>query len=267
MLIPYQKGEIMIATFIHCALIIFIFMNILFVLALQQKDNSVADIGWGIGFILIAFYTFFKSGLFLQRHMLITIMTLTWGTRLATHIYMRNKGKGEDPRYKKWRQMWGNQFIWRSYLQVFMLQGIIMLIIATPIIIVNSSTTVGLTFFDLLGFSIWMIGLFFESVADWQLYLFLQDPTKRGQIMMKGLWRYSRHPNYFGEVMIWWGMFVIALNVPGGWISIISPITISYILLFVSGIPLAEKQMQGLAQFAQYERKTSIFIPWFTKKG
>ncbi len=251
----------------HSALIVFLFMNVLFVLALKQKDNSVADIGWGIGFILVALYTLFKNDLFLERQLLITIMTITWGTRLAIHIYLRNKGKGEDPRYKRWRNMWGKNFVWRSYLQVFILQGIIMLAIATPIIMINTSDVSGSIFFDLLGFVIWMIGLFFESVADWQLYMFLQDPAHRGQILMRGLWRYSRHPNYFGEVMIWWGMFIIASNVPGGWLSIISPLTISYILLFVSGIPLAEKQIQGLTRFAEYERKTSIFIPWFIQKG
>lgn len=251
---------------VHCALLVFLFMNVLFIFALQKKDNSIADIGWGIGFILIALYTLFKNGQFLERQLLITVMTITWGTRLAIHIYMRNKGKGEDPRYKRWRQMWGQQFMVRSYLQVFMLQGAIMLAIATPIIMVNTSNVPGLTFFDLLGFVVWMLGLFFESVADYQLYLFLQDPANRGLILMKELWRYSRHPNYFGEVMIWWGMFFVASNVPGGWMSIISPITISYILLFVSGVPLAEKQLQSLAEFAEYERKTSIFIPWFVKK-
>jgi steroid 5-alpha reductase family enzyme len=148
-----------------------------------------------------------------------------------------------------------------------MLQGFIMLLVATPIIIINSTNgPMLLGFFDLLGFVVWFTGLFFEAVADYQLYLFLQDPTKRGEIMMHGLWRYSRHPNYFGEVLMWWGIFIIACNVPYGWISIISPITISYILLFVSGIPLAEKQLKGLKDFAEYEKRTSIFVPWFVKK-
>lgn len=256
----------MIISFIHCALFVFLYMNLLFVLALYKKDNSIADIGWGIGFVCIALYTFFTFSNFEQRQIIVTSLILLWGTRLATHIYLRNKGKGEDPRYQNWRQQWGNSFFIRSYLQVFMLQGIIMLLIATPIIIINSTHGPILGFFDLLGFTIWFTGLFFEAVADYQLYLFLQDPSKRGEIMMHGLWKYSRHPNYFGEVLMWWGIFIIACNVPYGWISIISPITITYILMFVSGIPLAEKQLKGLRDFAEYEKRTSIFIPWFVKK-
>lgn len=256
----------MIVPLIHCALFVFLYMNLLFILALYKKDNSIADIGWGIGFILIALYTFFNFGNFQQRQVIVTMLILVWGTRLATHIYLRNKNKGEDPRYKSWRNAWGNLFFIRSYLQVFMLQGVAMLLIATPIILINSTPSSRLNFFDLLGFSIWFVGLFFESVADYQLYLFLQDPARRGQIMMHGLWQYSRHPNYFGEVLIWWGLFIIACNVPYGWIAIISPLTISYLLLFVSGIPLAEKQLEGLQEFAHYQKRTSIFIPWFVKK-
>ncbi len=256
----------LISEFLHCIVFVFLYMNLLFICALHKKNNSIADIGWGVGFMLIALYTLFTFSHYVQRQMLVTMLTLVWGTRLATHIYMRNIGKGEDPRYKQWRELWGKSFFIRSYLQVFLLQGAIMLLIATPIIIINSTSGPGLGFFDLLGFVTWFVGLFFESVADYQLYLFLQDPTNRSQIMMHGLWRYSRHPNYFGEVMIWWGMFIIACNVPYGWLAIISPLTITYILLFVSGIPLAEKQLEGLTEFAEYKRRTSIFIPWLVKK-
>lgn len=250
----------------QCCFLIFIYMNILFLLALYKKDNSIADTGWGIGFIGITLYTFFIYSSYTQRQILATILILTWGMRLATHIYMRNKGKGEDPRYQQWRHYWGNRFIIMSYLQVFMAQGLGMLMIATPVIVINSSRESNLGFFDLLGFVIWFIGFFFETVADYQLYAFLQDPENRGRIMKKGLWQNSRHPNYFGEILIWWGMFVIACNVSYGWVTIISPLTISYLLLFVSGIPLAEKQLAGLKEFAEYEKKTSIFIPWFTHK-
>lgn len=143
-----------------------------------------------------------------------------------------------------------------------------MLCIALPIILINSTNRqfTDLTLLDLVGFSSWCTGLLFEAVADYQLYLFLQDPAHRGKIMMQGLWRYSRHPNYFGEVLMWWGIFIIACNISYGWTTIISPATISYILLFVSGIPLAEKQLEGLQAFAQYKKQTNIFIPWFIKK-
>jgi len=256
----------MLNAFLICACIIFCYMSALFFVSIYKKDNSIADIGWGIGFILIALFTLFYNGLFLERHLLITLLVVMWGTRLSLHIWQRNRGKGEDPRYVRWREHWGSSFLIRSFLQVFMLQGAIMLLIATPIILVNMSAIPGLGFLDLLGFTIWFVGFFFESVADYQLYIFLQDPAHRGRIMMRGLWRYSRHPNYFGEVLIWWGIYCIALQVPYGILAIISPITITYILLFVSGIPLAEKQMSGLAEFAAYKKRTSIFIPWFSKE-
>ena len=242
-------------------------MTALFVVSIIKKDNSIADIAWGLGFILIALYTLFRTHLFLERHLLITFMALIWGLRLSTHIFMRNKGKGEDPRYAKWRQEWGTYFFVRSYFQVFILQGFLMLIIATPIIWIHMSKTPSLKFTDFIGLFIWLIGLLCESVADYQLAAFLKNPTNKGKIMMQGIWQYSRHPNYFGEVLIWWGIFIIALNTPGGLLTIISPLTITCLLLFVSGIPMAEKQIEYLPEFHTYKKRTSIFFPWFTKKG
>jgi steroid 5-alpha reductase family enzyme len=256
----------MITSFIHSAVLIFMYMSFLFAIATYKKNNSIADIGWGIGFILVTLYTLLTFSTFIQRQLLVSMLIIVWGTRLAMHIYLRNKGSTEDARYKQWQAKWTKNFLVHSYVQVFLMQGVAMLCIALPIILINSVNLQNreLTFFDLLGFSVWFTGLLFEAVADYQLYIFLQDPINRGQIMMHGLWRYSRHPNYFGELLIWWGIFIIACNVPYGWTTIISPLTISYILLFVSGIPLAEKQLEGLKAFAEYEKNTSIFIPWFT---
>ena len=252
--------------FAQCALIIFIYMTGLFIIAQIKRDNSIVDIGWGIGFIIIALFTLFKNGLFLQRHLFITMLTIVWGMRLATHIYIRNRGRGEGPRYKRWRQNWKTFFYLRSYLQIFILQGALMLIIASPIIAVNASTVPGMTFLDLLGFVTWFVGFFFESVADYQLFVFLAKPENRGKILKEGLWFYTRHPNYFGEVLIWWGMYLIALNVPYGYSTFISPLTITYLLLFISGIPLAEKPLEEIQEFQDYKKKTSIFIPWFIRK-
>lgn len=259
--------NLMLNLFFESALLVFVYMSILFGVAILRKDNSIADIGWGIGFIFIAIFTLFKTNLFLERHLLITFMTLLWGLRLSGHIFMRNKGKGEDPRYARWRAEWGSHFLIRSYLQVFMLQGCMMLLIATPIIAVNNSATQGLTIVDFIGFFIWLIGLLCEATADYQLAAFLKKPESKGHIMMQGIWQYSRHPNYFGEVLIWWGMFIVALTVSGGFYTIISPLTITILLLFISGIPLAEKQIEHLPEFTEYKKKTSIFFPWFIKKG
>lgn len=245
---------------------VFIYMTAVFLIALLKKDNSIVDIAWGLGFVLVALVTFFLKAGFEARHVLITLLVAVWGIRLASHIYRRNRGRGEDFRYAKWRKEWGRWFIPRSFLQVFMLQGIFMLLISSPVVLVNHSLEKELSPFDALGAVLWLVGFTFEAVGDHQLKRFKQLPESKGRLMMTGLWRYTRHPNYFGEAALWWGVFLIALAVPGGWVSIVSPLTISFLLLKVSGIPLLEKKYEGNEQFAAYARRTSPFFPWFPKK-
>lgn len=250
----------------YAIIVVVCLMHVLFVYAWAKKDNSIIDPWWGIGFALIALVTLVASGLYLPRHLLITVMTLMWATRISVHLYMRNRGKPEDPRYAKWREQWGDTVVWRSYLQVFMLQGLFMLIIALPIIVVNASMQQGLTWLDFTGFMVWLLGICMEALADYQLKEYLKIPTHRGHIMQKGLWRYSRHPNYVGEMIIWWGMGIIAIQVPYGLIALASPVTITLLLRFVSGVPLAEEQLKKLPEFIDYAGKTNIFIPWFRRK-
>ena len=246
---------------------VFLYMTAAFLVALFKKDNSIVDIAWGPGFILVAAVTFLLKPGFEARHILVMLLVAAWGTRLASHIFRRNWGRGEDFRYAKWRREWGRWFILRSFLQIFMLQGILMLLISSPVIVVNRSQEKGLTILDVLGTALWLSGFIFEAVGDHQLKRFKQRPEGRGRIMTTGLWKYSRHPNYFGESALWWGIFLIALAVPGGWGSIISPVTISFFLLKVSGIPMLERRYQGNAEFAAYARRTSAFFPWFPKKA
>jgi steroid 5-alpha reductase family enzyme len=256
----------MLSFFIAAAGAVFIYMTAVFLAALLKKDNSIVDVAWGPGFILVALVTFFLRPGFEARHILISLLVTVWGVRLATHIYLRNRGRGEDFRYAKWRKDWGRRFVPRSFLQVFMLQGIFMLIISCPIILVNRSGTRGLTPLDALGGLLWLTGFLFEAVGDHQLKRFKQKPESKGKIMTAGLWKYSRHPNYFGEAALWWGIFIIALSVPGGWAAIVSPLTISFLLLKVSGVTMLEKKYAGNEEFAEYARRTSSFFPWFPKK-
>lgn len=244
----------------------YLYMTAWFLYAMRIKNNSVADIAWGVGFILVALETLISTGLYLPQQLLATTLVLVWGTRLSTHIAMRNWGKPEDPRYAQWRREWGNYVMIRSFLQVFMLQGTLLLLIATPIILINTSTVGTLSFYTIVGTLIWITGFAFEAIADYQLRKFLLMPKNRCHLMKSGLWRYSRHPNYFGETLMWWGIFVIALSVPWGWAAIISPLTITYLLLYVSGVPLAEKSMRDNPEFQQYMRETSVFFPWFVNK-
>ena len=208
----------MLETLGLAALVVFLYMCGFFVAALLRKDNSIVDVAWGGGFILVAVTTFLQYVDVHPRQLLVLLLVLAWGVRLATHIHARNRGQGEDFRYRKWREEWGENFVLRSFLQVYMLQGAVLLVVATPILVVNHDPGGGLGWLDLLGVGIWALGFGFEAVGDWQLLCFLRDPASEGRIMTSGLWQYTRHPNYFGECTLWWGVFLIALGAPtAGW--------------------------------------------------
>lgn len=241
-------------------------MSSCFLVAHIKKDNSIVDIAWGFGFMLIAWFSFFRTYTFLARHILITLLITLWAFRLSSYLLIRNWGKKEDIRYTQMKKKWGKLTPIYSFFIVFMLQGILILIIGYPILVINSSSNAGLTLFDYIGTALWIVGFLFETIGDWQLFMFLKKPVNRGKVMTQGLWRYTRHPNYFGETVIWWGVWLIALTVPYGLSAIISPITITYLLLYVSGVPLAERYLQQLEGFDSYQSQTSIFIPWFVKK-
>ncbi len=242
------------------------YMAVLFVVALFKKDNSIVDIGWGPGFILVAALTFFFWPGMTARQLLADGLVCAWGLRLAFYVAARNRGRGEDFRYAQWRRSWGRWFVLRSFLQIFMLQGVLLLIIAIPIILINRPGEGHLRALDFVGAAVWAVGFLFETAGDFQMRKFKADPAAKGRIMDRGLWRYSRHPNYFGEAVMWWGIFLIALSAPGGWAAIVSPLVITGLLLRVSGVTLLEKKYAGNPAYADYIRRTSAFVPWFPKK-
>ncbi|MEN6474003.1 MAG: DUF1295 domain-containing protein [Syntrophaceae bacterium] len=253
-------------TLLAAIVIAFLFATALFFLALKKKDNSIADEAWGLSFILVAWGTLVLSGSYNPRQIMACVLILIWGLRLSVRITLRNRGKGEDIRYRKWREEWGRSFVIRSYLQVFLLQAALMLCNITPVLFINTYDTGTIGWLDAAAVLLWAAGFGCESLADWQLDRFIKNPANRGRIMDRGLWHYSRHPNYFGEVTMWWAIYVLALSVPWGWISVIGPLTITYLILFVSGVPMTERFMQNIPGFEEYKRKTSIFVPWFPKK-
>ena len=257
----------MLSSFATAAAAIFVYMTAVFVIALLVEDNSIVDVAWGLGFILVALTMLFLKPGFETRHVVIFGLVAVWGLRLATHIFFRNLGRGEDFRYAKWRRDWGRWFVPRSFLQIFMLQGVFMLMISSPVVLIIHSTRKGLTVLDGFGVGLWLFGFLFEAVGDFQLKKFKRNPASRGKIMTSGLWRYTRHPNYFGEAALWWGVFLIALSTPGGWVGIIGPLTISFLLIKVSGVTMLEKKYAGNEEFAAYARRTSAFFPWFPKKA
>jgi steroid 5-alpha reductase family enzyme len=241
------------------ALILLSYMTLWFVIGTVKQRNDVADIAWGLGFVLMAWTSHYISG-FSTKAFLVNIMVTIWGLRLAWHIYHRNRKKPEDSRYAEWRRTW-DHFYLRSYFQVFMLQGVLLYLISLPVIFINQSLSTRFGILELIGIFVWCIGFYFESVGDKQLKHFVSNPNNKGKIMDRGLWRYTRHPNYFGEVTQWWGIFVIALSISGSFFTIIGPLTITILILFVSGIPLLEKKYTGRPDFEAYKKRTSVFFP------
>jgi len=245
--------------YIALAAVLFLYMTAWFIISLLKKRNDVADIAWGLGFVLLAWLAYCISGS-ACRPLLVNSLVTLWGTRLAWHIYRRNRGKPEDYRYQEWRREW-KHFTLRSYLQIYMLQGFLLYLISLPVLFINHAPSSTLEWTDYAGIAVWLIGFSFESIGDRQLKDFTRDPSNKGKIIGTGLWRYSRHPNYFGEVVQWWGIFVVALSLPGSWSTVIGPLTITVLILFVSGIPLLEKKYAGRADYEEYKKRTSIFFP------
>jgi steroid 5-alpha reductase family enzyme len=243
------------------AILVFAYMTLVFVIALVKKDNSVVDIFWGPGFIAIAMFSLFRGATAGPHKMAVNILVILWGVRLAMHIFTRNRGKGEDFRYKQWRDTW-HHFILRSFFQIFMLQGIFLLIIAMPVYYVNYLDNIGFRVTDWIGIALFATGFLFESVGDIQLFQFRRNPANKGKIITRGLWKITRHPNYFGEALIWWGFGFFALGLPYGWKTLISPVLITFMLRFVSGVPMLEKKYEGRPDWEEYKKKTAPFVPF-----
>ena len=254
----------MLATIFQIGLFICCYVSVWFVISLLIKRNDIADIAWGLGFVGVVIFLFITQAQTLQST-IVYILTIIWGIRLAIHIGVRSKGKPEDFRYKKWRDEWGKYFVLRSYLQVYLLQGFFMWIISLPIIVVSMAQNQAISPFALAGSIIWLIGFAFESIGDYQLMLFIKHKQNKSDIMQTGLWKYTRHPNYFGEVLVWWGIFIMVLPLQYGIWTIISPITISFLLLYVSGIPMLEAKYKDNLAFQDYKKRTSSFFPMLPK--
>jgi len=249
----------------NSALIVFVFMLVMFLIAQRLKDNSIVDIGWGIGFVLIAVSSFLQSEQTTAQWIGVSLIAI-WGLRLAGYIYGRNKGNGEDYRYAQWRQEWGKYVVVRAFFQVFMLQGAIMLIVASPLYVLFSQP-LELTWNVYLAIAVWAIGFYFEAMGDYQMAQFKANPANKGIVMRQGVWKYTRHPNYFGDATQWWGVFLLALMSPYWYIAAIGPAVMHFFLVKVSGVALLEKKYKGNPKYADYIATTSAFIPWFPKKS
>ena len=245
---------------------ILLYMSFVFIIAVIKKNNSIVDIAWGVGFIFISLFKFFYIPGFTPRQMLVTLLIVLWGVRLAHYVNCRNTGKPEDFRYANWRRKWGKFWVIRTYFQIFILQGLFMFLVVSPVFVLHQDNFSRLGIIEILGTAIWLMGFLFESIGDLQMMKFKAVPGNKGKIIKNGLWKITRHPNYFGESSMWWGIFLIVVKIPGSWWAIISPIIITWLLIGVSGIPLLEKKYKDNTDFQKYAKKTSAFFPWFPKK-
>lgn len=246
---------------------IFIFMVTMFIIAQLKKDNSIVDIGWGLGFVIIAFVSYFSTAgeNSLRQTVVLTLVSL-WGIRLFLHLLIRSIGRGEDFRYVNFRKQWGKNATVIAFFRVFMMQGAIMLLLAYPIVLVNIAEGPEFDVLAGIGLAVWCIGFFFQSIGDYQLERFKKRKKYKEEILKSGLWKYSRHPNYFGEAAMWWGIFLVVLGVENGWTAVFSAAFINLLLLKVSGVPFLDKRYAGNTDYQIYKQETNLFIPWFPKK-
>jgi steroid 5-alpha reductase family enzyme len=246
--------------------IILLYMIFLFCVALRLKNNSIVDVGWGPGFLLVSGFLVWQGPEPDARKWLTLLWIALWSLRLSLHVYRRNRGKGEDFRYAAMRGKWKRFFILNSFFRIFMLQGILMLVIGLPLLSVFTSGKRPFSVMDGIGSAVFLVGFGFEAVGDLQLSRFLKKPENRGKLMTEGLWAWTRHPNYFGEALLWWGIGLIAVSGGNNWLSLPGPLTITLLLRFVSGVPLLEKKYGAREDFKAYQERTPVFIPFFPKR-
>ena len=235
---------------------------VLWIASLILRDASIADRFWGIAFLIIASSASAATDGAESRAHLVLALTAIWGVRLSFYLTMRSIGSAEDFRYRQMRRHWGDAFPFVSLVTVFLLQAVIAWIVSLPVqAAIASRTPAHLTIIDFAGVFVWATGFALETVADFELALFKARPANRGKLMDRGLWRYSRHPNYFGDALAWWGLWLIA-GATGAWWTAVGPVTMTFLLLKVSGVSLLEKNLRSThREYETYSRRTSAFVP------
>lgn len=261
---PDGMGAVMLAS----AGAIAALMVVTWLVSVIRKDASIVDIIWGFGFVLVAWAAFAVGDGYDGRKWLITLLASAWGLRLSVYLFFRNKGKGEDYRYRAMRRRWGLRFPLISLVTVFGLQGLLMFIISMPLQVAQLPGMPGhLNGADYIGAAVWLVGFGFESIGDFQLARFKADPANAGKVMDRGLWRYTRHPNYFGDSVLWWGLFIIALARWENVLVVFSPVVMTILLTRVSGVPLLEASLTRRREgYADYIVSTSSFVPMPPKR-
>jgi steroid 5-alpha reductase family enzyme len=243
---------------------VLVYMSLWFLVAKRRGKLNTVDVAWGSSFALIAWLVAWQAPT--ARAVLIAVLVSVWALRITSHLARRVFGGQEDPRYARLSKRWKGSFWLRAYVSIFVLQGLLVAVISLPVILAASTQNDNLAVLSVFGAAIWAVGFGIEAAADRQLRDFVNYKPNRGKVMDLGLWRYSRHPNYFGEMIQWWGIAVIALQTQYGWIGLLGPLTLTLLLLFVSGVPTIENPRKNDKAYQEYRRRTSVIIPWPPKK-
>jgi steroid 5-alpha reductase family enzyme len=243
-------------------------MTLVWLVSLTLRDASIVDVSWGLGFVVVAWiYLATRETRTLRGDVAVGLVTL-WGLRLSLYILWRNRGKGEDYRYREMRERHPGTFPVRSLVTVFWLQAVLLWAISAPLFQAQrGGPTTGLGPLDVLGLVLFALGFLFEAGGDWQLARFKRDPANAGRVMDRGLWRYTRHPNYFGDAVVWWAFFCLAAATPGSWCTVDSPLLMTLLLMRVSGVTLLEKKLhETKPAYRRYAEETSAFFPWLPRR-
>lgn len=232
----------------------------------MKKDASIIDIFWGSGFVVLAFFYHLYSQVSWETNALVLLLVSIWGLRLSLYLAFRNLGKPEDYRYQVWRKAHGKNWWWRSFYRVFLLQGVVMWIVSAPLLSAQFSASGEWNIFTIIAIIFWTIGILFEAGGDWQLARFKKNPHNKGKVLCTGFWAYTRHPNYFGDAMQWWGFYLLACA-NGGYLCFFSALIMNFFLVKISGVALLEKALtKNKPQYSSYIKRTNSFFPWFPKK-
>ena len=258
----------MFQLYYQASFLIFILVTILWIWSVYLKDVSIVDIFWGLGFVILNIFYVFNSGDLNSRKILLLVLVSIWGLRLSIYLAYRNIGKGEDFRYQEFRRKFGpKRYWWFSYFQAFLLQGALMILISSTLHGMSfSSQPVTLSSLDYIGIGIWLIGFIFEAGGDYQLMRFKKNTNNKGNVLTTGFWKYTRHPNYFGDAAVWWSYAIFSISAGAYW-QIIGSILMTLLIINISGVTLLEKSLkQTKTAYSDYIDKTSSFFPWFQKK-
>ncbi len=252
-------GSAMLAAAIAIAIVMFA----TWLLSLPLRNASIVDVVWGLGFVVVAWVVRLQGDTNELRQWILVAMVTVWGVRLGGYLFWRNHGQPEDYRYRAMRKRWGARFPVVSLLTVFTLQGVLMWVVSLPVQLGQSRDGTGIAVFAVFGVALWAIGLTFETVGDLQLARFKADPANAGRVMDRGLWRYTRHPNYFGDACAWWGVGLVAADAGGvAWWGLIGSLVMTVLLLEVSGVALLERSLhKRKPEYAAYAARTSAFVP------